>query len=259
MAIATIENHKQKILFKLEQAGAEGLTKSGLGIKSPKTPSGRALKELEQAGQIGNLGSRNRTRYVLREHFNLLELACERIESAARSAEAVKGGALDLMTRTELEKACKGAIGKKAGEAVDWLVKEGRLIRFRRGRLTYYLHVGHLSDWVPQEPVPQSSAAAEAARPAIPPAEAPEVLRREQVLDAYDRVKHRIGYSNVPIYELQMELGVPFRLLKAHILEESRRGNAVLSVGDWSLSSEEIRSGVIEIGGYRYLLVRFLQ
>jgi hypothetical protein len=258
MTTPTLEDHKQKILFKLEQAAAGGLTKSGLGVKGPKTPSGRALKELEQARKIGNLGSRTRTRYVLSEHFKPLELACEKIEANARSAKGVRAGAFELMTRTELEKGCKGAVGKKAEEAVDWLVKEGRLLRFRRGRLTYYLHGEHLSDRVLRESAADSSAAA-AAQPQVPPSEAPEVLRREQVLDAYDRVKHRIGYSNVPIYELQMELGVPFRLLKAHILEESRRGNAVLSVGDWSLSSEEIRSGVIEIGGYRYLLVRFLQ
>ena len=258
MAIPTIEDHQQKILFKLEQAAAGGLTKSGLGVKGPKTPSGRALKALEQARKIGNLGSRTRTCYVLIEHFKPLELACEKIEANAGSAKVVKAGAFELMTRPELEKGCQGALKKKVGEAVDWLVKEGRLIRFRRGRLTYYLHGEHLSNLMPQESLAAPSAA-EAARPQIPPAEAPEVLRREQVLDAYDRAKHRIGYSNVPIYELQMELGVPFSLLKAHILEESRRGNAVLSVGDWSLSSEEIRSGVIEIGGYRYLLVRFLQ
>lgn len=258
MATLNVADLKQNILFKLEQAGAGGLTKSGLGVKGPQTPSGRALKELEQARRIGNLGSRTRTRFVLIDHFKPLELACKKIEANAGSAKVVKAGVFELMTRSELEKGCQGALKKKVGEAVDWLVKERRLIRFRRGRLIYYLHVEHLSDLIPQESVAAPSAA-EAARPQIPPDEAPEVLRREQVLDAYDRVKHRIGYSNVPIYELQMELGVPFRLLKAYILEESRRGSAVLSVGDWSLSSEEIRSGVIEIGGYRYLLVRFLQ
>ena len=76
-------------------------------------------------------------------------------------------------------------------------------------------------------------------------------------MEAYQRVSQRIGYSNIPIYELQRESRIRPDQLKALILEESRKGNAVLSLGDWSLSSDAVRSAAIEIRGDRYLLVRF--
>jgi hypothetical protein len=44
--------------------------------------------------------------------------------------------------------------------------------------------------------------------------------------------------------------------LKRFLLEESHRGHAVLCLGDWSVSSDEIRSGAIELFGKPHLLVR---
>jgi hypothetical protein len=85
----------------------------------------------------------------------------------------------------------------------------------------------------------------------------PQVPGRSEFLNAYRRVKERLGYSNVEVYELKKELGAPMDQVKAFLLEENRRGNAVLSLGDWSLSSEETRSGAIEILGKPHLLVRF--
>jgi len=81
-------------------------------------------------------------------------------------------------------------------------------------------------------------------------------LSREQVLAAYRKVKACVGFSNVEICEILKELGVKMTMLKAFLLEESRQGRAVLSLGDWSLSSEETRAAAIEIQGNRYLLVR---
>jgi hypothetical protein len=92
---------------------------------------------------------------------------------------------------------------------------------------------------------------------AIQPAEAPPELNRKLVLEAYQKVSQRAGFSNVEIYQLQQELGAPMDALKAFLLEESRHGRAVLSLGDWSLSSEETRSGAVELQGSQYLLVRF--
>jgi hypothetical protein len=76
-------------------------------------------------------------------------------------------------------------------------------------------------------------------------------------MEAYQRVRQRLGYSNIPIYELQQESRMSPDQIRALILEESRRGNAVLSLGDWSLSSDAVRSAAIDIRGDRYLLVRF--
>ena len=76
-------------------------------------------------------------------------------------------------------------------------------------------------------------------------------------MQAYQRVSRRTGYSSISIYELQQESRLPLDQIKAFILEESRNGNAVLSLGDWSLSSDAVRSAAIEIRGDRYLLVRF--
>jgi hypothetical protein len=44
--------------------------------------------------------------------------------------------------------------------------------------------------------------------------------------------------------------------LKHFLLDESRQGRAVLTLGDWSVSSEETRAGAIELFGKPHLLVR---
>jgi hypothetical protein len=249
MAKQSLESKKEEILGKLKENGASGLTKGGLGIKDAKGVGGRALRALERERRVANLGTAKKTRYVLMEFYKPLELACDRIESNARSVEPSRPGILALLSRKDLEKGCEGEVRKKVSEAMDWLVKERKLLRFRRGTVSYYVHVKVVKDTFGEE----EASRVEARETPV----AAQNFGHTEVLNGYRRVKERLGYSNVEIYELHKELGVPMEQMKAFLIEENRRGTAVLSLGDWSLSSEEIRSGAIELFGKPHLLVRF--
>jgi hypothetical protein len=251
MAAKSAEEHKANIVTKLREAGPLGLTKSKLGVKDAKSPSGRALKELVANRRLANLGSSKKTRYVLIEHFKPLELACEKIEKNAKNVKPGRVGQIQLLIRSDLEKGCEGEVRKKVDEAIDWLVKEQKLLRAQRGRTFYYFSADSMRSLLSEQvDLPISY---------LKPQEKEPELDKSTVFTAYLRVRDRLGYSNVEISELRKELGVPMDRLKSFLLEQSRRGKAVLSVGDWSLSSDEVRSAVIEIGGYKYLLVRFLE
>ena len=249
MAQQSLESKKEAILGKLKEAGASGLTKGGLAIKDAKSLGARALKALEEEREVANLGTLKKTRYVLVEFYKPLEIACDQIESNAKEARSSRPEILELLSRKDLEKGCEGEIRKKVDEAIDWLVKERKLLRFRRGRNSYCVHAEHVKALLVDEEAPRI----ERRETPIPR----QVPGRSEVLDAYKRAKERLGYSNVEIYELQKELGAPMGQVKAFLIEENSRGSAVLSLGDWSLSSEETRAGAIELFGKPHLLVRF--
>ena len=249
MAVLNLEFHKEKILQKLAAAGPAGLTKSKLGVKNPRSAAGRALKELEKDRQIANLGSVKKTWYVLNEHFKPLEIACERIETAALAVKPPKPDTTELLSRKDLEKGCTGEVHKKVEEALDRLARQRTLLKMRRGRTVYFVHTESLRHLVQ----PAAPASPDVPREVQPSA----ALNRGLVMQAYQRVSRRTGYSSISIYELQQESRLPLDQIKAFILEESRNGNAVLSLGDWSLSSEAARSAAVDIRGDRYLLVRF--
>jgi hypothetical protein len=248
MAQESVESKKEVILGKLKEVGASGLTKGGLGIKGGKGAAAMALKALEEEREVANLGTPKKTRYVLMEFYKPLEIACDQVESNAIRSKPTRPEILELLSRRDLGKGCEGEVRKKVDEAIDWLVKEGRLLRFRRGRASYCVHAELVETLLSEGEAPRTE------RPGTPIT--PRFPGRQEVLDAFRRVKERLGYSNVEIYALQKELGAPMDQLKAFLLEESRRGTAVLSLGDWSLSSEETRSGAIELFGKPHLLVR---
>ncbi|MBP1737995.1 MAG: hypothetical protein H6Q48_288 [Deltaproteobacteria bacterium] len=248
MAQQSIESKMEVILEKLKEVGASGLTKGGLGIKNPKSAGARALKALEEEREVANLGTPKKTRYVLIEFYKPLEIACDQVESNARESKSSRPDILELLSRKDLGKGCEGEIHKKVDEAVDWLVKEHKLLRFRRGRSLYCVHAENVKGLLLAEEAPRIDRTETTLPTRVP--------GRPEVLDAYRRVKERLGYSNVEISELQKEIGVPMDHLKAFLLDENRGGSAVLSLGDWSLSSEETRSGAIELLGKPHLLVK---
>lgn len=191
----SLEACKNEILNKLKEAGAAGLGKSKLIGNSAAEKA--VLSELETKGLVINLGKGRVTRYVLPE-FNKplpdpLEIACEHIE---KKASSVKAG---LFTGKELAAGCNGDAKKKADEAIRWLIGEKKLLQLKRGKTIYFLHVSAIQELLPS---PQSSV--------IAAPEEKEVfsgLNREQVLAAYRKVRQRIGFSDVEIYELQQESG----------------------------------------------------
>jgi hypothetical protein len=251
----TIAIQKEKILAKLREAGPAGLAKAKLGIGGSQSPKAQAFKALLNERQIANLGSAVRTRFVLIEHFNPLERACEQIERNASLRRSVRDDVVELLIKKDLEKGCEGETRKKIDEAIDILVKEKRLVRFRRSRTLYLVHAQKLNEIAkPFEPHPSEILEAQSL---VSPGERPGLISRQLVLAAYQRLKSRLGYSNVEISELQRELDIPMDDLKSFLMEESRGGYAVLSLGDWSVSSPETRSGAVELFGKPHLLVRF--
>jgi hypothetical protein len=93
-----------------------------------------ALRGLEGALLIGNLGTRPTPRYVLREHYCPLDLAYAHIE-----AKAVPGNP-KLYIASELRRGLKGAPNDKAEEAIKFLVRDGNLLRLPRGSTAFFLH-----------------------------------------------------------------------------------------------------------------------
>jgi len=83
-------------------------------------------------------------------------------------------------------------------------------------------------------------------------------IDRKDVLLSYEKIKEQKGFSNIEIYELQKKLAVSMEKLKSFLLKESKAGRAVFSLGDWSLSSAETRSGAVYLEGKPYLLIRFV-
>jgi len=250
-----IERLKEKLIARLRELGPAGATKAKLGVKGPKGNAAQALQELLSDRSAANIGSAARPCYVLSEHFNPLERACERIERNMGSQKPVRSDTLDLWVKRELEKGCQGEVRNKIDEAIDWLVKEKRLLRLRRGRSFYWASAERLKTLLVSEKPLTGDAGDESARPSLAPAAGPVDHRLVQA--AYQRLRSRLGYRNVEISELQRELGIPMDALKLHLLEESRDGRAVLSLGDWSVSSDAIRAGAIELFGQPHLLVRF--
>ena len=251
MVVKSLEKQKMDIIAKLSKAGPMGLSKSKLGVKDPKSPSGRALKALLTDRRLANLGTRTKTRYVLMEHFKPLELACEQIEKNAKGTKPGRLGQIQLLIRKDLEKGCEGEVRKKVAEAIDWLVKEQKLLKAQRGQTFYYLSADRMRElFAKQAETPISDRE---------PQEQELALDKSTVFEAYLRVRSKLGYSNIEISELLKELGVPMDLLKTFLLEQSRLGNVVLSLGDWSVSSEAVRAGAIELFGRPHLLVSFKQ
>lgn len=227
-----IEKTKQEILQKFREVGEVGLNKSSLNLKSPVKKE--AFNEILKNRQIANIGGKKAV-YVLKEFYRPLEIASEIIEK-------ISFGQMKLFSRSFFEKQCPtGKIRNEANRAIELLVKEKKLLKFRYRNYYLYIHVSALSSvdipTAPDEPIES---------------------KRPKIISAYEKLKRNTGFSNVEIYKLHQESGVPLDALKQFILDECRRGTAVLTTGDWSLSSEATRSGCIELDGIRYLLVRFL-
>ncbi len=238
------EAFKEDVLEKLRKAGSAGLTRGKFGIARSE-PKQAAFKELEREGAIVNMGSTARPLYVLKEFDRPLEMACDRVETLAASRDKTLFSRSGLITACE--KGCPTRIKKELGRAVDWLAGEQKLLKFKYGRTFLFVHASFVAVQVtPEKP-----------KEVVEQGQEREELDRGRVLQAYQKVSRQIGFSDVEIYRLQQELGADMEALKAFIRGEARQGRAVLSLGDWSLSSEAVRSGAIESRGRQYLLVRF--
>ncbi|MDR4507617.1 MAG: hypothetical protein MRJ65_05165 [Candidatus Brocadiaceae bacterium] len=241
----SIEIQKEIIVQKLRDAGPDGLGKSKLRITKGLE---QAFQNLLRDNEIRNLGSKARPRYVLKEYFNPLESAYNEIERFTVSPRKQNELAPFPLTKIR-NKLTPGCIREKADEAIEFLIKEKKLLKIRIGRGTYFLHVSSIAPYLP--PDGSFGLKREAMKIDVE-------IDRDKVVASYEKIRRQKGFSNIEIYELQQDLAVPMEKLKSLLLEESRTGRAVFSLGDWSLSSEETRSGAMYLDGEPYLLIRFL-
>jgi len=237
VAAVDIATLKERLLARLETAGTAGLPASRL-IRSPKTKAGqlarKALTELEREGRIGNLGTARLTRYVVREHYRPLEMAYEHIQARTRT-EGPR-----LLVKSELIKGLRGALKDGFARALDLLVKEGILLRLKRGNSVFYLDIRTV---VPASPE---------ATPTAP------TIDRARLDAAYRRTVSRTFLPDVLIADLQQALNAPLDELHQLLRSESAAGRAVVSLGDWSLASAEARAAALEVDGRPHLRVRLI-
>ena len=251
---------KQGIIEKLREVGISGLPKSKLpGTSKSKL---QAVEELEKSQVIVNIGTTKSSRYILKEFEKLVpeKAARKKIIKKTVSAELfdkpesiidiidiIEKNAIaassDILTQKELTKGCKGSAAD-VEEAIRQLSESHKLLKLKSSKTIYFLHISKIQSLMPSvQPVSENKAISE--------------LNRERILGAYRKISERIRFPDVEIYALQQEIGCDMETLKAFLLEESRKGNAVLSYGDWSLSDENIRSAAIHIRGKAHLLVHF--
>lgn len=238
---------ERKILDRLAAAGPAGLTTGALlSREKAGTRRGRicreVLKRLLRNGDIGNLGSAGRPRYVAGEHFKPLEIAYDHVADRAHE------WGTRLASKTALSKGLPGAAAKKVDEALKLLVSEGVLVRLKWAGKPVYVHASALPRLEPEPAGEPVSGAA----PAGPPKPDETDVRR-----AYRETVDEFGYPDVLIHEVFLRLGGELEPFKNALLEACRAGRAVAGVGDWSLSSPEERSAALYLNGRPHLRIRF--
>ncbi len=242
MAKTTLEDCMQRLLAKLEKAGEKGLSKSRLGIGSANCKA--AFEGLIKTQQIGDLGRRGRSNYVLRAFYNPEQRAMDKILSLAVEGQP------RLFSKTRFSKALPaGVIRHSCDAAITTLVDQRGLVEIKHGGIRYYLH------WSALPTPPQS------VQSSVKMVEAPtsKAVDGAQLQAAYRGLVERDGFPDVALEELRQGCGrpAPAAFSKA-ILSLCKEKKATLSRGDTSLASPEARKNALEVGGVRYLMVRFL-
>ncbi|MBF0310289.1 MAG: hypothetical protein HQL56_12255 [Magnetococcales bacterium] len=222
--------HRARILEKLSKGGAKGVSRSGLGIKAG-SPAALALAALEKERLIGNLGHSRAALYVLAIHFNPLERACQRLAALAQP------GRPRLFSRSQLQTALPlGAVRQQLDAALKVMLGDGGLIAIAHGRYPLYLHRASL----PALAVP-----------------AGPTLSWDEIVQGYRRLVKRGGLLDPRIAELHRECGSPpLQTFREMLYQALHRGEAVASLGDASLSTEEERAAALLIDNVPHLRIR---
>ena len=255
------EDFKGAILAALEVAKEQGCIKTVLAKKSAERLA--ALNELVAECAVVDIGTARSPRFVLPLYHRPLELAYEAVDGKATP------GVGKLYSRTELGKGLAGAVAAKVDEAIDLLVLERKLIPLKRGSAIFYVHYASLEGLLPvfeagtgnetgagtKATLDAEHDAAQVRSQGVP---APE-FDFEVLQQAYQRlVSRRPGYLDVLIADLQREASVPLDGVKRALIEASRAGRVVPTLGDNSLSNPENSAAGLEIGGELYFRIRFL-
>ena len=143
-----------------------------------------------------------------------------------------------LWTKAELGRALSRAEKPHLDAALARLQEDRRLLMLGHGESVFFAFAEPLREWLGT-----GVAMTEAA------GDLPDVYRR--------LVRESGGFSDVKISALARALGPGVAVGLAERLKALwRMGDATLSLGDWSLASEETRAAAVELDGEKYLLVR---
>lgn len=246
MARKTEEDYKKELLAKIENAREKGVSKSALCKSKSSEEKVKAFTALQKTNEIADIGTKQSPRWVLPRYKNQpFEIAYNNIEKKAKESKEL------LISKKKLIAGLQGRPKNEFDEALRILAQEKKIIKLKAARSFLYIHIDRLIPFMP-EPATLPNLDEPAS-----PAPNPDELRK-LVMDSYQKVKQRFHFSDIWIFELYKEAGLQMDVLKNFLLKESREGRAVLSYGDWSLSSDEIHTGAIEINGDQHLMVRFL-
>ncbi len=149
-----------------------------------------------------------------------------------------------LWSRAELGRRLTPAERPGLDAALARLQEDRQVLALGQGRSVFYAFVGPLRRWLDGAAVVEEGS---------PVGVGPRALD-----EAYQRlVRESGGFPDVKISALRAALGpVSGGTLAAELVARWRRGEATLSLGDWSLASEETRAAAVELDGEKYLLVR---
>ena len=217
----------------LEMVGARGATARELGLEKPPGPRAAALAHLVSQESVTVRGSR----------FLLPILP----EAVAAKIRMLAGEILRLWSRKELARSLTPAEKGKLDAALACLEKTREVLRVPTGRRgDCFLFAKPLQRWLEGNPVLSAPGTASADASA-------------ELLAAYTKAVHASGgFPDVKISALRAALpGASAGTLHETLRTLWHEGRVTLSLGDWSLASEEVRAAAMELDGERYLLVRF--
>jgi hypothetical protein len=162
-------------------------------------------------------------------------------------------------------------VAARVDEAIDLLVLERKLIPLKNAASVLYVHFASLQGLLPVgiSGADAEEGAAQTGVVALAGAEPYAGLKTQAggeaeadlatLRQAYQQlIAKPPGYLDVLIYDLQRASLLPLEAVKQTLLAGSRAGQLVPTLGDFSLSSPEVRAAGLEIAGDVYLRVRFL-
>jgi hypothetical protein len=231
----TVQGARDLILEKLRKAGPKGAPN---GVTPKTSPARRAaiedaLRALEDANAIFADRTKTKPRFFLAEFAPNEATAAHKIDQFAARKHPV------LLAASELKKALSKLEQPLLAKAIERLEKERRLLRLLRGKSYVFAHGECLRSMLGAPPVSTQTS-----------------IDVSRLRKAYETVAAKTGFPAIEIAELSREAGVDLAETKSWLLDEYRAGRAVFSLGDWSLASERVRAGAIEVRGEPHLLVR---
>lgn len=146
-----------------------------------------------------------------------------------------------LRSRAELARRLTPAERPALDAALARLQDQRQLLALSQGKRAAYVFAGPLRAWLDGGDVV----------PPPPPGQ-------KMLDDVYRRlVRESGGFPDVKIAALRAALGpAEAGTLEPELIARWRRGEATLSLGDWSLAGEDARAAAVELNGEKHLLVR---